>query len=342
MAMIKSLVLLSSCVLLAACVQNNANNANRRTTSNYVLPFGDAGAGISAEELAKRYPAPVNRNLKEVRIGILLPLTGEHAELGSALLDAAMLALFDKYATMKPEDAKVQVVLVPKDTGGTAEGAAKAAKAALADGAQLLLGPLLTQEVAAVAPIARKQHINVLSFSNNRDVAQDGVYLFGFLPSEQVERVSKEAWARGVQKMGALLPKDAYGQKIAAALRNLAAKQGKNIAGIEFYESGSKEMDLPLQRLTGGRGGDKIDALLLAENGENLHHMIARINAFGIDTKKVRLLGTGLWDDPALFASDDVAGGWFASSPQHASIRFETRYKSQYNKTSSPFGGFSV
>ena len=58
-----------------------------------------------------------------------------------------------------------RLTLVPRDTGGTAEGAARAARAAIGDGAQLILGPLLAAEVQAVKPIARDAHLNIIAFS---------------------------------------------------------------------------------------------------------------------------------------------------------------------------------
>jgi branched-chain amino acid transport system substrate-binding protein len=52
--------------------------------------------------------------------------------------------------------------LDPKDTRGTPDGAAAAARDAVAGGAGLLLGPLTSAETAAVAPIARQANVAVL------------------------------------------------------------------------------------------------------------------------------------------------------------------------------------
>ncbi|MBI3452790.1 MAG: ABC transporter substrate-binding protein [Rhodospirillales bacterium] len=91
------------------------------------------------------------------KVAILLPLTGPSAQVGRALLDAAQVALFDI-----GDDA---LILLPRDTGGTADGAARAAEAALADGARLIIGPLFAAEVAAVTAKTRAAGINVVSLS---------------------------------------------------------------------------------------------------------------------------------------------------------------------------------
>ena len=115
-----------------------------------------------------------------IRVGLLLPLSGPHAELGKSLLNAAQLALFDV--------AGQGFALLPVDTQGTAPGAAAAARRALDGGARLILGPVFAPSVAAVAPIARAGGVKVVSFSNDRAVAGNGVYVMGFTPETQIRR----------------------------------------------------------------------------------------------------------------------------------------------------------
>ena len=82
-----------------------------------------------ARDPGEKGPAPVV-------VGILLPLSGEERELGRAMLNGAMMAMFDHAAP--------GLALKPYDTAGTPAGAAEAAEAALKDGARLLLGPLFS------------------------------------------------------------------------------------------------------------------------------------------------------------------------------------------------------
>ena len=121
----------------------------------------------------------------EIRVGLLLPLSGPAADLGRDMLEAAEMALFDVGAN--------QLRLLPRDTGGTAEGARLAARQVLAEGAEVLLGPLFSQAVAAVSPIAAEADVRVLAFSNVAEMAGPGTYLLGFRPEEQVTRVIRYA-----------------------------------------------------------------------------------------------------------------------------------------------------
>lgn len=311
--------------VLAACAKKPADS--------YVPPhpdLADRPTAAPAAQTTNETPPPVG---PEVRIGFLVPLSGASAELGQSLLDAGMLALFDKYSTLPAEETRSQVVLIPKDTEGTPKGAAKAASAAIAEGARLIIGPLFADEVRAVAPVAAKSGVQVLTFSNSRDVAERGVFLFGFMPEEQVERVVAEAFARHKSRVGALLPANAYGQMLAETLRRTILLYNKSPAVIEFYPPAAPDVDNEIQRLVGGRvRGDAppVDTLLLAEGGERLGMMLSRLSAFGITHANVQLLGTGVWDDAALAALPGLAGGWFASSPLKSYRGFEQRFRHNY------------
>ena len=104
---------------------------------------------------------------RRTRIGLLLPLSGPKAPVGTALLNAAQLALFDARQT--------EVGLIVRDTKGTPAGAQAAAQSALAEGAALLVGPFFATSVAAAAPQARARQVAVIAFSNDPAVAGNGV-----------------------------------------------------------------------------------------------------------------------------------------------------------------------
>jgi branched-chain amino acid transport system substrate-binding protein len=125
----------------------------------------------------------------EVRVGLLLPLSGPAAALGRDMLDAAQMALFDV--------GENDLVLLPRDTGGTPAGARAAATEVIAQGAEVILGPLFGPAVAAVSPLAAQADIRVLAFSNDASIATDGTFLLGFRPEEQVRRVVDYALASG-------------------------------------------------------------------------------------------------------------------------------------------------
>ena len=132
---------------------------------------------------------PVEELPPEVRVGLLLPLSGPAEALGRDMLDAAQMALFDV--------GDNELVLLPRDTGGTPAGARRAAEQVIEEGAEVILGPLFGPGVTAVGPLAAQADIRVLAFSNDASVATDGTFLLGFRPEEQVRRVVDYALTNG-------------------------------------------------------------------------------------------------------------------------------------------------
>jgi ABC-type branched-subunit amino acid transport system substrate-binding protein len=271
-----------------------------------------------------------------VKVALLVPLSGPNAELGKAMLDAAQLALFTT--------GSGQLTLVPRDTAGTADGAAKAAHSAVDDGAALILGPLLAGEVEAVKPIAESAHINVIAFSTATQLAGGSVFLMGFLPRDEAVREVGYAHSRGLNRFAALLPNSPYGHLIADAMRQAATAAGASVGHVEFFDPRLPDTSTAVQHLVGAQaslsqpgaaapvGGGDFDALLLPEGGAQLKQIAAQVKTAGVDTSRVRLLGSGLWDDPSITGDPTLYGGWFAASPPDARRDFESRYENAYHR----------
>ena len=292
------------------------------------------------------------------RVGLLLPLSGPYATEGETLLHAAQLALFDT--------ADERFLLLPRDTGGTAAGAERAALALLEDGVDLILGPLFAEGVAAVANHALAQGVIVVAFSTDRTVASEGVYLLGHTPRTQVRRVFAHAVSNGHRRIALLAPETRYGAAVADEARAAAALHGLSLTRVRTYApDGSDAADvvrdlaeydrraraLKDERASLARQNDAaarrrlkrlqtldtlgelpFDALLLADGGARLRQVAPLLPYYDIDPAKIRVLGTGLWDDPATLGEPALQGGWFAGPDPTARRTFETRYSRTFGK----------
>jgi ABC-type branched-subunit amino acid transport system substrate-binding protein len=256
----------------------------------------------------------------KVTVAMLLPLSGPSGPLGQAMLDAAQMAIYDL--------ADERLELLTRDTKGTSDGAAAAAQQAISQGAQLILGPLLSSEVGAVKPIAQAAHVPVVAFSTDTQLAGSGVYLMGFLPSEEVARVTIYAHAQGHMRFAVLAPNTPYGHVIADAATAAVAANGANLARVEFYDPELNGMAAAVRRFAGA--GVDYDALFLPEGGGRLKVLAPQLPYFKIDPDQVKFLGTGLWDDPNLGTEPSLNGGWYAAPAPAARAPFEQRFAQLY------------
>ena len=266
-------------------------------------------------------PPPEANATGKVTVAMLLPLSGPNGALGQAMLNAAQMALYDL--------ADERLELLTRDTKGTADGASSAAQDALGQGAQLIIGPLLAAEVAAVKPIAQSAHVPVIAFSTATQLAGSGTYLMGFLPGEEIARVTSYAHAQGHNRFAALLPSTAYGQVIGDAVKNAVAANGATLSREEFYDPSVNGMAGAVKHFASE--GVDYDALFLAEGGDRLKVLVPQLPYFKIDPDQVKFLGTGLWDDPSIGTEPAIDGGWYAASAPDARTAFEQRFAQLYH-----------
>ena len=269
-----------------------------------------------------------------VKVALLVPLSGANADLGKAMLEAAQLALFTTGSD--------RLTLIPRDTAGTAQGAANAARSAVAEGAKLIIGPLLATEVEAVKPIARDAGINVIAFSTATQLGGGNVFLMGFLPRQEVVREVAFARSNGLSRFAALAPNTQYGHLMTDALRDAVRTSGGSVAKIEYLDPRAADSTAAIKQLLSPGGpapptadalppaGANFDALLLPEGGAQLKQIADQLQQAGLDTGQVRLLGSGLWDDPSINGQSALEGGWFATSPPEPRREFDRRFQATY------------
>jgi branched-chain amino acid transport system substrate-binding protein len=259
------------------------------------------------------------------KIALLLPLggMGETAAIAKSMKQAAEMALFEV------NDPYVQ--LITKDDGGTTAGARTAAEAAVKEGAEIILGPLFSQSVAGAAPVARAANIPIVAFSNDAQIAGKGVYLMSFLPDEEINRIVGFAASQGKKRFAALLPDTAYGNVVEPAFRRAVERVGGTVAIIERYPPAANGMLGPAKRVVESikRNDEEmtpVDALFLPGGQEALPQIGPVIAYSGLDTRKVKLLGTGAWDFPSLGRDEAFVGGWYTSPDPGAWRAFAERF----------------
>jgi ABC-type branched-subunit amino acid transport system substrate-binding protein len=236
------------------------------------------------------------------------------------MLNAAQMALFDL--------ADDRLELLTRDTQGSAAGAATAAQSAISDGAQLILGPLLSAEVEAAKPIAQAAHVPVLAFSTATQLAGQGTYLMGFAPLQEIARVTAYAHQHGHNLFALLAPRSAYSEVVADAVKEAVAANGATLVRSEFYDASTNDLATVVRRFASE--GHDYDALFLPEGDGRLKTLAPQLPYFDIDPEQVKFLGTGLWDEPGLGTEPALDGAWYAAPPSSLRANFEKRYQELY------------
>ena len=260
----------------------------------------------------------------QVRVGLVLPLTapGNAGVAAQSMKNAAEMAL--------AEFKSPNIQLLVKDDGGTPQGAQSAAQQAINEGAEIIVGPLFAQSVSAVGQVARGRNIPVIAFSTDASVAARGVYLLSFLPETDVRRIVDFAVSRGKRSFAALLPDNAYGTVVEAAFQQEVSRRGGRVVVLEKYPTDANRMAEAARRV--GQAANQVDSIFIPDGADAVPQVVQALAASGVNLKRVQLLGTGLWDDPRIFSTAALDGGWYAAPESTGFRNFSARYRARYGQ----------
>lgn len=344
------------------------SNRSIRTAIRFVFcaaALSLAGCATAPEKPEPRQPvvAPAPEEAlaplrSEIRVGILLPLSGNYGEIGQNLVNAAAMALFDS--------GNENITLIPADTQGSIAGAAAAAAGLMAQQVDIILGPLLAGDVRAAAAQVQGA-VPIIAFSSDTTAASPGVYLLSFPPEGEVHTIIAFARERGHEKFAALVPDTPYGRIVRDAFVEAVVRSGGEVTDVVSFPADSAQLMAPakeaayyqerhnelllerdflsslgtddlaaeiLQSLAkkDTLGGVPYDALFIAEGGALVRALAPLLPYYDVDPRQVRFLGTGLWNDDRLLREPPLIGGWFSAPEQDRAQKFMERFRETFRR----------
>ena len=305
--------------------------ATRRSAVGLILGAPLLGACAGVQQSLSQYGSeappgqagptqqPLAVGTGQVKVGLILPLSAS----GNAGVAAQSMKNAAEMALAEFQNPNLQLLI--KDDGGSPQGAQQGTQQALDEGAEIILGPLFAVSVPATAQLARARGISVIAFSTDSSVAGRGVYLLSFLPESDVNRIVEYSASLGKRSFAALLPENAYGNVVEAAFKQAVSRRGGRIVTFQKYGADRATAARTVAPTLG-----TADALFIADDGNSVVQVADALTAAGANLKNIQLLGTGLWDNPRVFASPALQGGLYAA-PDPAGFRsFSSRYRAKY------------
>jgi len=277
----------------------------------------------TATSAAPKPGSPVTASGK-TRIALLLPQSGRSAEIGRDLQQAAELALFDAGAK--------ELALANYDSGDSPDQAAQAYRKARTEGVALVLGPLFGTSARALGPLVKDGGANAISFSNDEQAAQPGVWVMGFAPPAAVRRVADYALSTGIKRFAAFAPQTTYGDQMMRTLQAYVTQRGGQMVATELFPE-NLDLTPAAKRLSDAIGKDSgKTAVLVPVAPPRLSSVLASLSAAGIDNNSVQLIGTGVWDVPGIGSDPLLRGAWYAAPDPARRADFERKFTATYGR----------
>ena len=290
-------------------------------------PIGDAASGPQTGQMID--PS------QPVQVAMLVPAGSGNPDLdwlARSLTNAAKMAASDAQGA----NIDLRVYSAGSDPG---EAVAKANQA-VSDGAKIILGPLFADSANAVGNAMAPKGVNVLSFSNNTDIAGGNVFVLGNTFDNVADRLVKFGVRNGKRRIMLVAEDDAAGQVGARAIERAIQKNGANLAGSVTHPLSKQGIDAVIPNVSQAALSGNVDAVFLTANqGAVLPYLTDKLADAGVTSASVQMMGLTRWDQPsARLQLRGTQGGWFAIPDTTLRAQFDQRYRSLYGEAPHDLG----
>jgi len=206
--------------------------------------------------LAQAFPTPLGSTAPGSRLALLLPLSGPNAADGATVRDGFLSALYQLPAASRPPLRLYDTAAIP---------AARALMQARADGSTFIVGPLLSDAVAAVANLGPEPiPLLALNLLPDGQAAPADLYQFALSPYDEARMVARRVLADGRQHGIIVVPRNPWGMRVATAFERELTLGGGSVIAQVTYDPAAHDY------------GDELSSVLRIDDSEARHERLER------------------------------------------------------------------
>lgn len=299
-----------------------------------------AAALVLAACVPSAGPTPSGGNASgKIQVALLVPAGSGQASdelLARSLQNAARMAISDL-------GGAARVDLRVYNTAGQPATAAAMATKAVAEGAQVILGPVFAQEANAAGVAVAASGVNVLAFSNNADIAGNNVFVLGPTFSNTANRLAAYAVRQGKSKIMIVNDRNTAGELGRAAIAQGVANAGGSVVATGAYEFSQTGVLSSAPGIASAAKSTGAQAIFMTADTAGALPLISQALADnGLSSATAQFIGLTRWDIPAAtLGLPGVQGGWFALPDPALYAQYQARYQSTFNEPPHPISGLA-
>jgi len=269
-----------------------------------------------------------------IKVGVLLPLTGENKSIGKAILNALELALF------QTNSKKINLII--KDTKADPVITKNIFKNLINENVKVFIGPLYSNSLSSIQNEATSKNVALFALTNNTNLAKYGIWTFGIDPQQQTIRILDFLMKKGNKKIGFLLPENAYGYLLYDTIQKLLKKENIMPLRVEFFTEsidsqreaakkislGFEEYENYLKSIEENNNiqnenensilteviDKPLDSIFIAASGQTLTILASQLQYSNVDPKKVIYAGTSSWEDESILQEPALNRSFFSAT----------------------------
>ena len=293
------------------------------------------------------------KNEKILKVGVLLPLSGEFQEIGKSFLKSIQMALY--------EISNKNIRIYPKDNKGNALDTFKAAKEFEEQGIRIVIGPIFYDSLERLDEI---NNITFISFTNKTQKIPNNTIAFGININSQIDIIKKYFEEIKVSKTLLLSPKnkfmnqtkiiknsnlklyksfyyDVSPKKITSEIEVLTKyrerkkdleRRIKILEKSDLYKH-KQELKLLEQRHTLGKVN--FDSVIVIDFGERLKSVLTSFTFSDVPNTDVSFFTINQWFDKTFFNENALQNLYFPSIDFKNLKKFEKKFEKQFDEKPS-------
>ncbi len=287
---------------------------------------------------------------EKIKIGLIIPLSGEYKEIGESILKSVRLAI------NKINDENL--IIIPKDTKSNPEITLKVSKELYKEGVKIILGPVFNNSSLYLDEL---KEVTFLSFTNKINNNPVNVISAGVNAISQINTIKKFQKLNGLERSIFLIPNSNYKEEIESAIKKTKINLKdtfiyntdptvltSQIEELTRYKQRKRNVEDEIKRLENSNdinkknkitklkkrdtlGGINFDSIIIADFDEGLKSVATSFLYTDISSKRITYICFNQWFDESLLKEKSLQPIYFPSINKKNYEIFSENYYQSYN-----------
>ena len=288
---------------------------------------------------------------EKIRIGLLVPLTGENSQIGDSIIKSVRLAI------NKINNPSIEII--PKDTRSNPEITLEAAKELANAGVKIIIGPVFNESLIYLDKL---NEITFLALTNKNNNFSKNIINAGINATSQLNAIDKFIKLNKIEKTIFLTPDVSFKNEIKEAISNTKIKILENyiydtdptkltqqIEKITRYEVRKQNLEDEIVRLEKSDQANKeglieglkkrdtlgsvnFDSVVISDFDESLKSVTTSLLYTDISPKEKYFITLNQWFDESLLKETSTQPLYFPSANKSNYDEFSSEYYEKYNQ----------
>ena len=296
----------------------------------------------------------VNASEDKIKIGLLVPITGENKDLGDLIIKSTRMALEDINSN--------KIEIYPKDTGSNPEQTLQSAIQLKNLGIKIIIGPIFYKSLNNLNNV---QDVLFLSLTNKTEGLPNNVISSGVNATSQLNTIKKFLELNEIQKIIFLTPDLDFKSEVRKSIKESKIKISKHfiydkeptkltaqIEKITNYKIRKQNLDDEIKRVEDSDLPDKekqlkklekrytigkvnFDAVIISDFNESLKSVITSLLYADVSPKQKNIITFNQWFDQSVLNEKNIQPIYYPSINNKNLKNFKKKFSNKFNENPS-------